>query len=131
MFQLSIYIHIKGIFKRVSHFFLLLCSFWEISNYLSPRVIVRNYIFKECLILNNLQIIRKKADTALISVYLSCPAENFKVRLYCIQDLELANYTLQPFGKTRWLLWIFLRNMMWCVIWLFMCLIFWLHLLIK
>ena len=37
------YIHIKRIFKTVSHFFLLLCSFWEISKYHVPRVIVPSH----------------------------------------------------------------------------------------
>ena len=96
------YIHIKIIFKRVSHFLLLLSSFWEISNYLSSRVIIPDYILKECLISKDLQIIRKKPDTVLISVYLSFTAENVKVILHCIRDLELANYTtLQAFEKAR------------------------------
>ena len=38
-------------------------------------------ILKERLISKNLHIIREKADTALISVYLSCNAENFKTIL--------------------------------------------------
>ena len=71
---------VKRIFKRVPNFFLLPCSFWEISNYLLPRVIVQNYILKECLISKDLQIINyKKTDTALIDVCLSCTAENFKM----------------------------------------------------
>ena len=77
------YIHTKRVFKRVSHFFLLLCSFWEISIYLSPRASF-NYILKECLISKDLQIIRKKADIVLISIYSSCIAENFKAIRYCI-----------------------------------------------
>ena len=96
------YIHIKRIFKKVSNFFLLLSSFWEISNYLSSRVTIPDYILKECLISKDLQIIKKKADLVLISVYLTFTAENFKVILHCIRDLELANYTtLQTFENTR------------------------------
>ena len=63
----------------VSHFFLLLCGFGEISNY--HQELSFNYILKECLISKDLQIIRKKADSILISVYSSCTAENFKAIL--------------------------------------------------
>ena len=35
-------IWIKRIFKTVSQFFLLLCGFWEISNYLAPRIIAQS-----------------------------------------------------------------------------------------
>ena len=38
------YIHIKRIFKILSRFFLLLCSFWVISKYLAPRVIVQAHL---------------------------------------------------------------------------------------
>ena len=38
----------------------------------------------------------------MISVHLSCTAENFKAMLQYIWDLELAEYnTLQPFEETR------------------------------
>ena len=40
-----------------------------------------NKIFKKCLICKDLQIIRNKTDTVLISVYLSCTAGNFKAIL--------------------------------------------------
>ena len=47
-------------------------------------------------------MIRKKADTVLISVHLSCTAENFKAMLEFVRDLELTKYnTLQPFEETR------------------------------
>ena len=37
------YIHITRIFKRVSHFFLLLCAFWEMSKSVARRVAVQLY----------------------------------------------------------------------------------------
>ena len=40
-------------------------------------------VLNECLISKDLLIIRKKADTVLISVYSSCTAENFKVIMSC------------------------------------------------
>ena len=42
---------------------------------------LRIEIFQKCLISKDLQIISKKADTILISVYSSCIAENFKAIL--------------------------------------------------
>ena len=95
-------IHIKRIFKMVSHFFLLLCSFWEISKSVAPRVIVQWHLKRMLKILKDLQIIRKKPDTGLISIHLSCTDENFKVMLWCVWDLGLAKYkTLQPFEEIR------------------------------
>ena len=70
-------IWIKRIFKTVSQFFLLLCGFWEISNYLAPRII---------------------AD----SVYSSCTTEDFKAILLYVRDLDLAKCnTLQPKEKAK------------------------------
>ena len=64
-----------------------------------------NYILKQCLISEDLQIIRKKSRHCLDHIYSSCIIENFKVILYCIQDLKFAKFTryttLQPFEKTR------------------------------
>ena len=37
------YIYITRTFKTVSHFFLLLCGFWEMSKSVAPRVIVQSY----------------------------------------------------------------------------------------
>ena len=43
-----------------------------------------------------------KPVTILISVHLSCTAENFKAMLQCVRDLELAKHnTLQPFAEAR------------------------------
>ena len=42
---------------------------------------LRIEIFQKCLISKDLQIISKKADTILISVYSSCTTENFKAIL--------------------------------------------------
>ena len=64
----------------VSHFLLFLCGFWEISKSVAPRAIVQLHA-KIMLDSYDPQIIRKKADTTLISVHLSCTAENFKVML--------------------------------------------------
>ena len=38
----------------------------------------------------------------MISIHVSCTAENFKAMLQCVRDLELAKYNiLQPFEETR------------------------------
>ena len=72
----------------------------------------------------------------MISVHLSCTAENLKAMLYYVRDLELANITQSNYLKkqdrnsTSLVALIFLR--IWCmIIWFFTCLIFWMHLLIK
>ena len=54
--------------------------FEKLAN-MSQQELSFNQNLKECLISKDLQIIRKKADTFLISVYLSCTAENFKAIL--------------------------------------------------
>ena len=94
-------IHIKRIFKTISHFSYLPAIFEKLAN-ISGQQLLLNHILKECLTSKDLQIIRKKkTDTVLISVYLSCTTENFKVILQCIWDLDLAKYnTLQPIEKT-------------------------------
>ena len=61
---------------------------FEKSAIISHQELWFNYILKECLISKDLKIIRKKANTVLINIYSSCTAENFKVILYCIWDLE-------------------------------------------
>ena len=84
----------------------LSCSYFsavfeKLANILQQELTF-NHILKDCLISQDLQIIRKKADTVLISVYSSCTAENFKAILEYVRDLEFAKYnTLQPFAKTR------------------------------
>ena len=89
--------------KESSKACLIFCYFsavFEKSAIIFPLEL--HYILKECLISKDLQIIRKKPDTVLISVYLSFTAENVKVILHCIRNLELANcITLQAFEKTR------------------------------
>ena len=54
---------------------------FEKSANISRQELSFNHILKECLISKDLQIIRKKADTLLISVYASCTTENFKAIL--------------------------------------------------
>ena len=71
-------IKVKRIFKTVSHFFLLLLGFWEISKYLAPRAIVQSHFIR----MFNLWIPTdnyKNADTVIIIVYLSSSwtTENF------------------------------------------------------
>ena len=71
-------IKLKRIFKTVSHFFLLLLGFWEISKYLAPRAIVQSHFIR----MFNLWIPTdnyKNADTVIIIVYLSSSwtTENF------------------------------------------------------
>ena len=81
------------ILRESSKRFLLLSYFSEIfgkSAIISRQDLLFNYILKECLISKDLQIIRKKADSILISVYSSCTAENFKAILWCFRDLEFA-----------------------------------------
>ena len=57
-----------------------------------------NKVFKKSLIPTDLHTIRKKAGSVLVSVYLSCSAENIKVTLQCVRDLDLPKYnTLQLF----------------------------------
>ena len=75
-------IHIKRIFEMVSHFFLLLCGFWEISKYLVPKVVVI-HILKERMIYEDLQTIRKKANTIYRSafIWVLCTTKNFKAIL--------------------------------------------------
>ena len=38
------YIHIARIFKMMSHFFLLLCNFWEMGKSVAQRVIVQSHL---------------------------------------------------------------------------------------
>ena len=57
-----------------------------------------NKVFKNSLIPKDLHTIRKKAGSVLVSVYLICSAENIKVTLQCVRDLDLPKYnTLQLF----------------------------------
>ena len=121
------YIHIKRIFKTVSRFFLLLCSIWEISNYLSPRVIVQSHL-KGCLISKDLQIIRKKADTILIRFIRVAP---LKILKRCCNAFGTCNspstigYNHLKKQQGNYFTSLVALNMLWCVItWFFTCLIF-------
>ena len=65
------------------------------------RVIVQPHP-KRMLDAKDLQIIRKKADSILVSVLSSFTTESFKAILKWVRDLELAKQnTLQPFEETR------------------------------
>ena len=47
-------------------------------------------------------MIKKKADIVLISIHLSCTAENFKAIMKCVRELDLAKYnTLQQLEGAR------------------------------
>ena len=84
IFQFSILI-LKESSKWCLIFSCFSADFEKLANISSQELSLR-----ECLISKNIQIIRKKADTVLISVYLSCAAKIFKVILQCVRDLELA-----------------------------------------
>ena len=124
------YICIKRIFKMVSHFFLLLCGFWETSKYLAPRVVV-DHISKECLVSKDLYILRKKAATTLIDVYVSCTAE----KQYCDAFGTCSTTCSYHFIKTRqWFHRLSCFNLIFppefdVIIWFFTCLLFWSQLL--
>ena len=75
---------------------------FEKSAIISRQELSFNHILKECLISKDLQIIRKKPDTVLLSSYSNCTAENFKAIMWRVRGLELAKCkTLQPFEKIR------------------------------
>ena len=79
IFQFSIFI-LKESSKRcliLSYF----STVFEKSANISRQELSFNHILKECLIFKGLQIIRKKADVALISACSSCTTENFKAIL--------------------------------------------------
>ena len=74
------HIHINRISKRCLIFFYFSTVF-EKSAIISRQELSFSEVFKECLISKDLQIIRKKADILLISVYCLAPLKILK--RYC------------------------------------------------
>ena len=134
IFQFSIFL-LKESSKR-SHFFLLLYGFWEISNYLSPRVIVQSHL-KKCLISKDKHIIRKQT---LLSAFIWVAL--LKILKQYSEAFETSNLPSsihynhlkkQGSNSTSLVTLNFLLeyDLMCHIVWFFTCLIFWLHLLIK
>ena len=79
IFQFSIFILRAS--SRPCLIFSYFSGVFEESAIISHQELSFNDILKECLISKDLQIIRKNADSVLISVYSSCTTENFKAIL--------------------------------------------------
>ena len=135
--QFSVWhIHITRIFKTVFHFSYFSVVFEKWEN-LSRQELLFSHILKQCYIPRDLRVIRKKADTVLINIHLSCvPLKILKRCCNVFGTWSLPSTThsnhlkKQDRNFTSLVALIFLW--IWCfIIWFFTCVIFWLHLLIK